>query len=145
MPRWCRLRLVLDTNVVASAFRSRVGASNALLRLAAEGRVTLLCSTALFLEYESVLSRDSMREVTGHTLQDVATVMAGLAELAEPVDVTFLARPMLPDADDEMVLEVALNGGADAIVTHNIRHFQVAHTSGVDVASPGEVVQRLML
>jgi putative PIN family toxin of toxin-antitoxin system len=135
----------LDTNVIASAFRSRVGASNAVLRLAAEGRVTLLCSTALFLEYESVLSRDSMREVTGHTLQDVATVMAGLAELAEPVDVRFTARPMLPDADDEMVLEVALNGGADAIVTHNIRHFQVAHTSGVDVASPGGVVQRLML
>ena len=107
--------------------------------------MTLLCSTALFLEYESVLSRASMREVTGHTLQDVATVMAGLADLAEPVDVTFLARPMLPDADDEMVLEVALNGGADATVTHNIRHFQVAHTSGVDVASPGEVVQRLML
>lgn len=67
---------MLDTNVIASAFRSRNGASNALLRLAAEGRVTMLCSTALFLEYESVLSRDSMREVTGQTLQDVATAMA---------------------------------------------------------------------
>ena len=134
----------MDTNVVASAFRSRKGASNALLRLAAEGRVTMLCSTALFLEYESVLSRGSMREVTGHTLQDVATAMAGLAELAEPVDVTFLARPALPDPDDEMVLEVALNGSADAIVTHNSRHFRVADTSGIDVASPGEVVKRLM-
>ncbi len=133
----------MDTNVVASAFRSRKGASNALLRLAAERRVTMLCSTALFLEYESVLSRGSMREVTGHTLQDVATAMAGLAELAEPVDVTFLVRPTLPDPDDEMVLEVALNGSADAVVTHNIRHFRVAHTSGVDVAAPGEVVQRL--
>ena len=103
----------------------------------------MLCSTALFLEYESVLGRDSMREVTGHTLRDVATAMAGLAELAEPVDVTFLARPALPDPDDEMVLEVALNGGADAIVTHNIRHFQVARNYGVEVASPGEVIRRL--
>ena len=134
----------MDTNVIASAFRSRNGASNALLRLAAEGRVTMLCSTALFLEYESVLSRDSMREVTGQTLQDVAAAMAGLAELAEPVDVTFLARPMLPDPDDEMVLEAALNGGADAIVTHNSRHFQFAHTSGIDVVSPGAVVKRLV-
>ena len=107
--------------------------------------MTLLCSTALFLEYESVLSRDSMREVTNHTLGDVATVMAGLAELAEPVDVTFLARPMLRDPDDEMVLEVALNGAADAIVTHNIRDFQVADASGVEVASPGEVIRRLAL
>ena len=42
-----------------------------------------------------------------------------------------------------MVLEVASNGGADAIVTHNVKDFEPARNLGVEVATPGEIVGRL--
>lgn len=134
---------MLDTNVVVAAFRSRRGASNALLRLVDAGRTTPLCSTALFLEYEAVLSRAETRAFTGHSLDDVAAVMRALAALCEPVDISFRLRPMLRDADDEMVLEAALNGQADAIVTHNVRDFAAARSLGIRIVSPGEIVGRL--
>ena len=50
---------------------------------------------------------------------------------------------MLRDADDEMVLEVALNGRADAIVTHNVRDFGPIRDFGIEVAPPGDIVKRL--
>ena len=137
------VRLVLDTNVVVAAFRSRRGASNALLRLVDAERVTPLCSTALFLEYEAVLSRSETRATTGHSLDDVAAIMRALAARCEPVDISFRVRPMLRDADDEMVLEAALNGRADAIVTHNVRDFVSIRNLGLEIATPGDIVRRL--
>ena len=50
---------------------------------------------------------------------------------------------MLRDADDEMVLEAALNGRADAIVTHNVRDFGPIQNLGLEVATPGNIVRRL--
>ena len=137
------MRLVVDTNVVVAGFRSVSGASNRLLRHATDGSVKLLCSTALFLEYEAVLSRPSIRQATGHTLEDAHAVMNAIAVIAEPVDVPLKTRPTLRDADDEMVLEVALNGEADFIVTHNTRDFELTRAPGVGVTTPGEIVRRL--
>ena len=103
----------------------------------------MLCSTALFLEYEAVLSRDEVRGATGHALEDVEAVMNAFAAIAEPIDVHFRTRPILRDADDELVLEVASNGDADFIVTHNLRDFAPAHTLGTSVVTPREVLPRL--
>lgn len=137
------MRLVLDTNVIVAAFRSRNGAGNLLLRFADRGVLTPLCSTALFLEYEAVLSREETRRATGHSLEDVASVMRALAAVSEGVDISFWTRPILSDVADEMVLEAALNGKAEAIVTHNVRDFRPALDLGVNTATPGEIVRRL--
>ena len=134
---------MLNTNVIVAAFRSRRGASNALLRRADEGHAKLLCSTALFLEYGAVLSRARTRAFTGHSLDDVAGIMSALAALCEPVDISFRVRPLLRDPDDEMVIEVALNAPTDAIVTHNVRDFAPARALGVMIANPGEMIGRL--
>lgn len=134
---------MVDTNVVIAAFRSASGASNELLRQAAAGTVQLLCSTALFLEYEAVLSRREVRGVTGHGLEDVKAIMDAIAAIAEPVDVHFKTRPTLRDANDELVLEVATNGDADYIVTHNLRDFALALEVGISVATPKEILRRL--
>lgn len=120
------MRYVLDTSVIAAALRSRHGASNALLRLAHRKRFQLLASPPLFLEYEDVLLRPEQRLVHGLSVEQVNEFLAHLAVRIEPVDIHFLWRPQVSDPGDEMVLEAAINGRADALVTHNIRHFAPA-------------------
>jgi len=119
-------RVVLDTSVLIAGFRSRKGASNALLRHVADGSLRPLATTALFLEYESVLLRAEHRLHTGLTERGVEQVLAALASAAEPVQVHFRWRPQLTDPSDELVLEAAVNGRADALVTHNVRDFKPA-------------------
>ena len=69
--------------------------------------------------------------------------MDAMAAIAEPVDVHFRTRPTLRDANDEMVLEVASNGDADCVVTHNLRDFAPAIRLGIAMATPSEVLRRL--
>lgn len=135
---------MLDSSVVISAFRSRRGASNRLLALVDKGRVVPLATPALFLEYEEVLKRQEQRAVSGLSLEEVDTVLAALAALVEPVEVRFGWRPQLADADDEMVLEAAVNGRAEALVTHNLADFaRAAPRFGLALLRPSELLERI--
>lgn len=137
-------RVVLDTSVIVAGLRSRLGASNRLLELVAEERLVALATTALFLEYEEVLKRPEQRLATGMDEKDIAGFMAAFASAAEPVEVHFLWRPQLADPDDEIVLEAAVNGRSEAIVTHNVRDFQpAAGDFGIEVVTPGVFLKRI--
>ena len=136
------MRIVLDTSVVVSALRSRHGASNKLLELAVNGHFKLLASPALFLEYEEVLGRPEQSASHRLSPTELANFLIGLAAIIEPVRVYFQWRPQMLDADDEMVLETALNGRAHAIVTHNIGDFEFAAAQfKLRVASPAAVLR----
>lgn len=90
------------------------------------------------LEYESVLSRPEYLAASGASREDVT--VDELALLGKRVELLIRTRPMLPDPNDEMVLETAINGGADAIV--NDRDFRpVAARFRCSVMRPGEVVR----
>lgn len=135
-------RTVLDTSTVVAAFRSRRGAINLLLGRVARGLIRPLVTTALFLEYEDVLLRPEHRLVTGMSETDVERVLAALASAAEPVEVHFRWRPQLRDPADEMVLEAAVNGQANTLVTHDVRHFApAAKRFQLRVMTPQECLQ----
>ncbi len=138
------MRVVLDTDVVVAAMRSPRGASAAILRAARQGRVTLLASMPLALEYEAVTSRAEHRLAAGLTEREVEIFLTAVVAMAEPVVTHFLWRPQLRDPCDEMVLEAAVNGGADALVTFNARDFGTAPAQfGVEVLLPREAIRRI--
>ncbi|MGA2375404.1 MAG: putative toxin-antitoxin system toxin component, PIN family [Candidatus Sulfotelmatobacter sp.] len=114
---------VLDTDVVVAALRSDRGASRQLLLAALDRRFELLLSVPLMLEYEAVLSRPQHLAASGLSGAEVGRVFDDLAAVARPVRLAFRWRPRLPDPDDDMVLETAINGRASAIVTFNQRDF----------------------
>ena len=89
-----------------------------------------------------------MFRAAGPKVQPLAQVdiaLAALASVVEPIDVHFVWRPQLPDPGDEMVLDAALNGRADALVTHNLTDFAAAASRfGLALLSPGDLLKRIM-
>ena len=133
------LRLVLDTDVVVAALRSDRGASRQLLLSALDTDVELLLSVPLMVEYGAVLSRSEHLAVIGLTSGQVGEILDALAVVAIPVRLSFLWRPRLKDPADEMVLETAVNGAADWLVTFNTRHLaEAALDFGIRVLRPQE-------
>lgn len=138
------MRVVLDTSVLVAALRSQLGASNRVLALVAQRRCIPLVTTAVFLEYEAVLMRPEQRLATDMNEQEVEGFLAALASAAEPVELNFLWRPQLRDPADELMLEAAVNGNADALVTHNVRDFMpVTQTFGLKVLTPATLLKEL--
>jgi putative PIN family toxin of toxin-antitoxin system len=138
------LRVVLDTSVVVAALRTRLGAGSAVLDLVAGRRIVALATPPLFLEYEDVLQRAEHRLVHGLSELDIEDFLSEFAALVEPVELHFRWRPQLRDPKDEMVLEAAINGHADALVTYNVSDFATAGLRfRIPVLSPGQLLNRV--
>ncbi len=135
---------MLDTDVVVAAMRSPRGASAELLRRIDGGKAVMLLTVALALEYEAICTLAEHRLASGLSASDAALYVDGLIALAEPVRAFFRWRPQLRDPGDELVLEAAVNGQADAIVTFNESHLREARKSfGIDVIRPAEALRRI--
>lgn len=138
------IRLVLDTDVLVAAFDSPTGASRQLIIDVLDGHACLLMSTNLMLEYEAVLTRPAVLRMIGIDAAAVRTVLDELAGLCTPVALDYRWRPVAADPDDDMVIETAINGGADAIVTFNIADMHAgAERFGVLAVRPATILRRL--
>jgi putative PIN family toxin of toxin-antitoxin system len=140
------MRAVLDTATMVAAVRSDAGASRHLLRAALEQRrgFTVLVSVPLLIEYEAVLTRTEHLKAAGLSASNVGVLLDAIAAVSEPVHLAYLWRPTLRDANDDMVLETAINGAADAIITFNQRDFiTAAKQFGLSILSPGKALTRL--
>ena len=136
--------LILDTAAMIAAIRSDAGASRCLLVAALERRFTLLASVPLMIEYQAVMTRPEHLKASGLSAGDVDILLDAVATVVEPVRLAFLWRPAVRDQDDDMVLEAAVNGQADAIVTFNVRDFGAAAKGfGIEVLLPGAAWKRV--
>ena len=130
--------------MIVAAMRSPSGASAAILRVARQGRITLLVSVPLAMEYEATCSKAEHRLAAGLNEREAGIFVDAVLAMAEPVTTYFLWRPQLRDPGDEMVLEAAVNGRAGALVTFNVRDFGNAPARfGIEVMTPREAIGRM--
>jgi putative PIN family toxin of toxin-antitoxin system len=120
------MRLTVDTDVVVAAMRSPTGASAALLGLLLVGKASWLLSVAMALEYEVICMLAEHRLAANASEREVRNLLDAIFDVVVPVEVHYQWRPQLTDPGDEMVLEAAVNGRADAVVTFNSAHFKSA-------------------
>jgi len=96
------------------------------------------------LEYEAKLTSPEERTITGLSIADIDQLLDRLIALCERVSNNFRWRPQLKDPGDEMVLETAINGQADFLVTHNVRDYgSVPQRFQIKLLTPGEFLRRL--
>jgi putative PIN family toxin of toxin-antitoxin system len=123
---------------------SERGASRQLLIAALDERFVLLASTAMWLEYEAVMTRPSLLAAMQLNATEVRDALAALATVAEQVLIHFLWRPALTDAEDEHVLDLAMNGRADMLVTFNQGDFaEASRTFQIEVVTPAVALRKL--
>jgi putative PIN family toxin of toxin-antitoxin system len=140
------VRLVLDTSVLVAAIRSQKGASRALVEAALGFRFQFLISNPLVLEYEAVLTRREHLRASGLGISEVGEFIDVICSAGIEVRMMRSWRPLLCDPDDEMVLETAINGEADAIVTFNGADFAgIPEQFALEVLTPREALERMKM
>jgi putative PIN family toxin of toxin-antitoxin system len=120
--------------------RSDGGASRKLLLAALDREIQVIASVPLMIEYEAVLTRPHNLTAIGLSVEEMNAVLDAVALVVDPVPLHFHWRPQLKDPADEMVLETAVNGRADRLVTFNLRHLRpAARVFGIPAVTPPEV------
>jgi len=133
-------KIVVDTNVIVCALRSRRGASFAILQRIGEAWEPMI-SVPLILEYEAVARREAER--VGIPVSTVDAIVSAFCFTGRETNVYFRVRPFLPDPGDEFLLELAVAGVADAIVTHNVRHFAGVERFGIQALTPRQFLRKI--
>lgn len=133
--------IVLDTNVLVSALRSKRGASFQVIARIGTEAFKLAVSVPLVVEYEATLLRE--RTKTNLTQSDVSAIIDYICLVAKRQPIFFLWRPLLSDPKDDMIAEVAIAAGCDAVVTHNRADFEELAKLGVRIMSPAKLLTEI--
>jgi putative PIN family toxin of toxin-antitoxin system len=133
------LQIILDTNILVAAFRSRRGAANLLLDRLDDSRWRVNVSTPLLLEYEDVLKRDEMKSFVSET--DVDIFLDGLCAIAENHEIFYLWRLLAKDPNDAFILELAVRANVDFIITYNAKDFPAAADFDIQLVTPKEFLE----
>lgn len=134
-----KVKVVIDTNVLVAALRSRRGASFTLLSLIGRGYFEYAVSVPLVIEYEEVALRQAPE--LGISLNAIHAILDRLCFWAEKRQIFFLWRPHLTDPEDDMVLELAIESRASYILSYNTRDFGNLKQFGIGVLTPKEFLE----
>lgn len=135
------IKVVLDTNIIFAGLYSANGASYKVLQYLAAERLQMALSTPLLFEYEDVLRRNQSK--LGLDDAKIETILDNLCAYSQFQKVYFLWRPFLPDAKDDLVLELAVAAQVSTIVTHNQKDFMGIDKFGVEAITPKTLLERL--
>jgi putative PIN family toxin of toxin-antitoxin system len=129
------MRVVFDTSVLVAAVRSRRGASYALVSSIPSAMFEICLSVGLYAEWLGVLVRPENLP-PGQTSAEAAEFVRYLASQAHLQEIHFLWRPMLADADDDLVVELAFAAGCQYIITHDVADFRGTEQLGIAAIAP---------
>ena len=132
------MKIVIDTNVLFTALNSNQGASYKLVSMIPSKKFSIAISVPLIIEYEAVLRRGKLPPSI--TEEDITDFIDFICQVGEEQDIFFLWRPFLPD---DLVLEVAVAGDCDAIITYNKKHFIKVKKFGLRVLTPKELLTEI--
>lgn len=144
-------RIVIDTNVLLSALFSNKGKSYWLIELlgqkAIEGIKFNVVSVPLALEFEEVLLRPKNRERYDYFSHvEIRLIISDIVSVSHRTKLHFLWRPFLKDSFDDKVLETAVNGQAQAIITYNTKDFAgVKKHFDIEILTPAELFDKGVL
>lgn len=136
------MRVVIDTNVLVAATRSRLGASYRLIALLPDDRFQPAVSVTLYLEYLDVLLRPK-NIVPGRTAQNALGFIRRFISFAHLQEIHFTWRPTLKDPADDFVLELAIASQSSHIVTFNKKDFGNIELFGIEAVTPAEFLRTL--
>jgi putative PIN family toxin of toxin-antitoxin system len=128
-------------NVLVAALRKTGGASHRLILAAHQHKFRALLSVPLLLEHEEVFSRPGLLPHLNPA--EIEAFLNFWCHLAEEQKIYFGWRPFLTDPDDDMLVELALAGNADFLVTSNLRDLNPATALGIRVVTPGNFLSML--
>src|SRR5258708_1412192 len=131
--------IVLDTNILIAALRSKRGGAYQLLTMVGTGRFEIVLSVALVLEYEDVIAR--FPSELALTTQDVDNILDYLCATAKRQRIYYLWRPFLRDPKDDMLLELAVSAACQFVITYNLRDFAGIERFGVRAVMPREFLE----
>lgn len=137
--------IVLDTSVFVSALLGPAGASREVLRACLDGRLQPLMGAALVAEYESLLSRTELFERSLLDLAERETVLNGFLSVCRWTNIYYGWRPNLRDEGDNHLIELAVAGGAEAIVTKNVRDLRSGELRfpGLRILQPADLLKEI--
>jgi len=119
-------KVVIDTSVMVSALIGKRGASREVVRRCLSGSYLPLISNPLFQEYEDVSSRKRVRDACPLEPREIRELLSAFYSVCTWVPIYYLWRPNLSDEGDNFLIELALAGNSQIIVTNNVKDLMAA-------------------
>ncbi len=136
-------KIVVDTSVFISSLISAKGSSREVIRRCLRQEYQPLMGNALFSEYESVMNREEVKAKCPLTQAEIYTLLASFMSISKWISIYYLWRPNLKDEADNHLIELAVAGNAQIIVTNNIRDFRNSELlfPNLSILKPEEIIR----
>lgn len=136
-----KLKIVIDTNVIVSALKSRNGFSFKLLSIIDDSRFSVFISVPLILEHEDVIKRSKSQIKLNFT--EISNILDYICLIGKKRKIFYLWRPFLKDPKDDMILELAVESECDYIITFNKKDFKNIEKFNLKVLTPKELLKKI--
>ncbi len=136
-------RIVIDTNVLIGALiGKKYSANRKFIKLCLTQEFTPLINKTLFTEYEDVISRKEIVDKSIYTESEINEFLDALLSVCHWIKIYYLWRPNLRDEKDNYLVELAVAGNAQFIVTHNVKDFQQSQLKfpQIQIKRPQEIM-----